>query len=155
LPQITQIFTEKDKIEKVMYIIEEPEMFYGRKEIFPLKVETYKIIGLAIEVHKTLGSGFLESVYKDALELEFKWANIPYYREKPFKIEYKGTILKRTYVADLIGYDKIVIEIKSQSWVINENYKQTINYLAVSKLKVGLILNFGEESLTFKRVILT
>ncbi|OFX29140.1 MAG: NADH:ubiquinone oxidoreductase [Bacteroidetes bacterium GWA2_32_17] len=130
-------------------------MFYANKEDFLLKDETYKIIGFAMEVHKTLGKGFLEIVYKDALELEFKWAGIPYVREQQFKINYKGTILKRFYTADFVTYNNIIIEVKSQLEVIGENYKQTINYLAVSKLKVGLILNFGEDSLKFKRVILT
>jgi len=77
-----------------MFKAEEPEMFYAHKENFPLRDETYKIIGLAMEVHKTLGKGFLEIVYKDALELEFQWANVPYIREKSFKIEYKGIVLK-------------------------------------------------------------
>lgn len=130
-------------------------MFYSRKESFPLKAETYKIIGLAMEVHKTLGKGFLEIVYKDALELEFKWANIPYSREKAFVVEYKGVTLKRSYNADFVAYDKIIIEVKSQSTIIDSNYKQTINYLAASNLTVGLILNFGEDSLIFRRVILT
>jgi len=138
-----------------MFKVEEPEMFYANKEDFLLKDETYKIIGFAMEVHKTLGKGFLEIVYKDALELEFKWAGIPYVREQQFKINYKGTILKRFYTADFVTYNNIIIEVKSQLEVIGENYKQTINYLAVSKLKVGLILNFGEDSLKFKRVILT
>lgn len=138
-----------------MFKVEEAEMFYAKKENFLLKDETYKIIGLAMEVHKNLGKGFLEIVYKDALELEFQWANIPYTRERSFKIEYKETLLKRFYVADFVGYEKIIVEVKSQANIIDENYKQTINYLAVSKLTVGLILNFGEDSLTFKRVILT
>ena len=138
-----------------MFIVEEQELFYARKESFPLKEETYKIIGLAMEVHKTLGKGFLEIVYKDALELEFQWAKVPYLREKSFNIDYKGTTLKRYYTADFIGYEKIIIEVKSQEEIVDENYKQTINYLAVSKLNVGLILNFKEDSLTFKRVILT
>ncbi|MGZ3864685.1 MAG: GxxExxY protein [Bacteroidia bacterium] len=138
-----------------MLKVEDPEIFYSKKEEFPLKTETYKIIGLAMEVHKALGKGFLETVYKDALELEFKWNKIPYSREKSFIIDYKGTPLKRFYVADFIGYEKIVIEIKAQDGIIDENFKQTINYLAVSKLTLGLILNFGEDSLNFKRVILT
>ncbi len=138
-----------------MYKVEEPELFYNRKEDFPLKDETYKIIGLAMEVHKTLGKGFLEIIYKDALELEFQWANIPFTREKPYKIDYKGTLLKRFYNADFVVYEKIIIEVKSQTAIIDENYKQIINYLAVSNLTLGLILNFGEESLIFKRVILT
>ena len=138
-----------------MFIVEDPEMFYGRNENFPLKTETYKIIGLAMEVHKTLGKGFLEIGYKEALELEFRWANIPYTREKSFLIDYKGTLLKRFYTADFVINEKIIVEVKSQVAIIDTNYKQTINYLAVSHLTVGLILNFGEDSLTFKRVILT
>ena len=93
-----------------MFIVEEPEMFYTRKEDFPLKAETYKIIGLAMEVHKTLGKGFLEIVYKDALELEFQWAKVPYTREMSFKIDYKGIVLKRVYNADFVVFDKIVVE---------------------------------------------
>jgi len=73
-----------------MFKVEESKMFYARKENFPLKDETYKIIGLAMEVHKTLGKGFLEIVYKDALELEFQWANVLYTREKSFKIIIKS-----------------------------------------------------------------
>lgn len=138
-----------------MFYIEEPEIFYARKEDFPLKAETYKIIGLAMEVHKTLGKGFLEIVFKDALELEFQWAGIPYTREKSFVIDYKGVILKRFYNVDFVVYDKIIVEVKSQAVIIEANYKQVINYLAVSNQKIGLILNFGEDSLTFKRVILT
>ncbi len=137
-----------------MFKVEESEMFYSKKEDFLLKEETYKIIGLAMEVYKTLGKGFLEIVYKDALEIEFNLAGIPFDREKQFKIDYKGIILKRFYTADFVIYDKIIIEVKSQKEVIGENYKQTINYLAVSKLNIGLILNFGEDSLKFKRVIL-
>ncbi len=70
-------------------------------------------------------------------------------------INYKGVILKRFYNADFVVYDKIIVEVKSQSVIIDANYKQAINYLAVSNLTVGLILNFGEDSLTFNRVILT
>ena len=137
-----------------MHEIEEPEVFYASKEGFPLKEETYKIIGLAMDVHKTLGKGFLEIVYKDAPRFGVQWANIPFSREKSYNLEYKGTPLKRFYIADFVGYDKIIIEVKSQPEIINENYKQTINYLAASKLSVGLILNFGTDSLTFKRVVL-
>jgi GxxExxY protein len=138
-----------------MYIVEESQMFYARQEDFPLKKETYKIIGLAMETHKTLGKGFLEVVYKDALELEFQWANIQYKREVPYNINYKGSILKRSYNADFIVFEKIVLEVKSQPCITDADFKQTINYLAVSNLSIGLIVNFGEESLTFKRVILT
>ena len=137
-----------------MLIVEEPEVFYSRKENFPMREETYKIIGLAMEVHQVFGKGFLEIVYKDALELELTDNLIFYSREKPFSIEYKGRFLKRKYIADFIVYDNLILEVKAQSGIYDEDIKQTINYLACSKLSLGLIINFGENSLKFKRVIL-
>jgi GxxExxY protein len=138
-----------------MLTIEEPEKFYARKEKFPLRKETYEIIGLAMEVHKTLGKGFLEIVYKDALELEFTNNLVLYEREKSYPIEYKGQFLKRKYNADFVVFGELILEIKAQSGIYDADVKQTINYLACSKLNIGLIINFGEDSLTFKRVILT
>jgi GxxExxY protein len=138
-----------------MFVIEEPEAFYLRKESFLMKEETYKIIGLAMEVHKVFGKGFLESVYKDGLEIEFGDNKIIFEREKPYVIEYKERILKRKYIADFVVYGNLILEVKAQSGIYEEDIKQTINYLACSKLNLGLILNFGEDSLTFKRVILT
>jgi len=138
-----------------MLIVEDPEMFYSKKEDFPMREETYKIIGLAMEVHKALGKGFLEIVYKDALEIEFADNLILYEREKPFTIEYKGRVLQRKYNADFIANGNLILEIKAQSGIYDEDIKQTINYLACSKLALGLIINFGENSLTFRRVILT
>jgi len=138
-----------------MFVVEEPDTFYLRKENFPMREETYKIIGLAMEVHKTFGKGFLEVVYKDALEIEFHDHKIPFEREKPYIIEYKQRILKRKYIADFVTCGNLILEIKAQSGIFDEDIKQTINYLACAKLNLGLILNFGEESLTFKRVILT
>lgn len=138
-----------------MLIIESPEISYERNERFPMKDETYKIIGLAMEVHRELGKGFLEIVYKDALELEFLDNSIRFEREKPYIIEYKDRILKRKYIADFVVYGKLILEIKSQSGIYEEDIKQTINYLACAKLPLGLIINFEENSLTFKRVILT
>lgn len=137
-----------------MLTLEEPDVFFETTKKYPNKEETYKIIGACMEVHKNLGRGFLEIVYKEALEIEFKLQNIPYKREQSFEIEYKGNKLKRYYVADFILFDSIVLEVKAQSFVIEENYKQVINYLAASKLKTGLLINFGEDSLKFKRVVL-
>lgn len=137
-----------------MIVIEEPKSFYANDK-YPLGKETYKIIGSAMEVHKEIGRGFLEIVYKDALEIEFNDNNILYEREKPFEINYKGRLLKRKYIADFITHQQIILEIKAQSGIYDEDIKQTINYLACSKLKIGLIINFGEESLSFRRVILT
>lgn len=138
-----------------MTIIEEPQSFYANNDNYPLGKETYKIIGLAMEVHKEIGKGFLEIVYKDALEIEFNDNNILYEREKPYEINYKRRLLKRKYIADFVAHQQLILEIKAQSGIYDEDIKQTLNYLACSKLNLGLIINFGEESLNFRRVILT
>ena len=116
--------------------------------------ESYKIIGLCIEVHRMLGKGHSEVVYKDALEYEFSINQIPFSREKSYKIKYKDIILSRGYNADFVVYEKIILESNAVESLTNSHVKQTINYLAASKLKLGLLVNFGEESLTHKRVVL-
>ncbi|MBO9565591.1 MAG: GxxExxY protein [Niastella sp.] len=118
-----------------------------------LKDESYKLIGICMEVHRNLGMGFREIVYKDALEVEFKNNFIPFCRERAFKIEYKGLILKHRFYADFIVFDNIVLEVKSSSVIINSFVAQTINYLKASGLKLGIIANFGESSFTYKRVV--
>ncbi len=119
-----------------------------------LKNESYKIIGLCMEVHKILGKGHSEVVYKDALEYEFKINSIPFEREKIYEIEYKDIILPRKYVADFVVYNEIIFEVKAISQLTNSDIKQTLNYLASSKNKLGLLANFGEDSLKYKRIIL-
>jgi GxxExxY protein len=116
--------------------------------------ESYKIIGLCMEVHGILGKGHSETVYKDALEYEFSINQIPFSREKSYKIEYKDIILPRGFNADFVVYDKIILESKAIENLTNSHVKQTLNYLAASKLKLGLLVNFGENSLTHKRVVL-
>lgn len=101
---------------------------------FPLKDETDKIINVGIEIHKILGHGFLEIVYKDAFEFEFKKRNHLYEREKMYSISYKEVILPH------------------KEEIADEDYAQTINYLKCSGCKVGLILNFGRIKLDIKRV---
>jgi len=118
------------------------------------KEDTYKIIGICMEVHNQLGKGFNEVVYGDALEIEFIDSNIKYSKEQKFNINYKGNILPHKYRADFIINDKIVLEIKAVQCLTSSHLKQTLNYLAVSKLKIGLLINFGEDSLKYKRVIL-
>jgi GxxExxY protein len=118
-----------------------------------LKEESYKIIGLCMEVHTQLRMGFKEIIYKDALEIEFKTHNIPFAREKQFKIEYKGVILPRKYPADFVVYDKIILEVKATPLIINNFVARTINYLKTSGLQLGIIANFGENSFTSKRVV--
>ena len=115
--------------------------------------DTYKIIGALIEVHKNLGKGFSEIVYKDALEYEFKQNRIPYLRERKFSINYKGYILPHAYFADFIVYNSIVLEVKSTSMIVNGFIKQTVNYLKASNLQLGIIANFGQNSFTSKRVV--
>ena len=117
------------------------------------KDESYQIVGLCMEVHKQLGMGFREVIYKDALEIEFRENNLPYQREKLYKIEYKGIILPHKYKADFIVFDQIVLEVKSTSLIVDSFVAQTINYLKASGLKLGMIVNFGEKSLNFKRVV--
>jgi GxxExxY protein len=107
-----------------------------------------------LEVHKILGKGFLEIVYKDALEYEFKKNDIPFIREKEFEIPYKDIILPRKFYADFTLYDKIILEVKHKESIVDEFVKQTLNYLAITKYKLGLIANFGESSFNQKRVVI-
>lgn len=98
------------------------------------KEESYKIIGLCMEVHNNLGAGFLEIVYKDALEYEFKKAIIPYDREKRYEVNYKGIILPHQFYADFVVLDKIILEVKSVQGIADEFVAQAINYLKVSEI---------------------
>jgi len=118
-----------------------------------LKEESYKIIGACMEVHRELGFGFKEIIYKDALEIEFKSLEIPYQREKLYKIEYKGKILPRRYPADFVIYDSIILEVKAMPMIINNFVLQTRNYLKASGISLGIIDNFGESSFKSKRVV--
>ena len=116
--------------------------------------ETYEIIGACMEVYNELGKGFSEIVYKDALEYEFQLRKIPYEREKLYRVKYKDKILQHSYNADFIVYNKIALEVKAIEQLVRGNVRQTLNYLAASKLKLGLLVNFGEDSLKHKRIIL-
>ncbi|MDA3820726.1 MAG: GxxExxY protein [Candidatus Delongbacteria bacterium] len=117
------------------------------------KKETFNIIGAAMEVHNELGSGFLEAVYQEAMEIELNKRNIPHDREKRLKIYYKGTKLKKEYVADFICYENIIVELKALSEFTGEHQSQLLNYLTVTKKKIGLLINFGAESLEYKRMV--
>jgi len=117
------------------------------------KDESYKVIGACFEVHKALGHGFSEIVYKDALEFEFGKIGIAYKREQPYTIYYKGEKLKHYFVADFVVLDSIILEIKACSFIGEPHLKQTLNYLKASNLKLGIVINFGTPSLEYKRVI--
>jgi GxxExxY protein len=124
------------------------------KDNYPLQEETYQIIGICMEIHRILVKGLLEIVYKDALEYELKKKNISFEREKKYDIVYKEIILPHNFYADFVILDKIIVEVKAQKNLIEEHFNQILNYLAISKCKIGLIINFGEDSLKYKRVIL-
>ena len=118
------------------------------------KEESYKIVGLCMEVHRELGKGHNEVIYKDALEFELGQSQIPFAREKEFLVHYKTIVLPHKYFADFVVFDKILLEAKAIEKLIDAHVKQVLNYLAASKLKLGLLINFGEDSLTYKRVVL-
>ena len=114
---------------------------------------TYKVIGAALEVHKELGCGFLESVYQEALSREFAAQGIPFKAQPVIEIQYKGEPLEKKYQPDFICYNEVIIEIKAISSLTGLEESQIINYLKATKLKVGLLLNFGSKSLEHKRFV--
>jgi GxxExxY protein len=118
-----------------------------------LKEESYRIVGICMEVHRELGMGFKEAVYKEALGIEFREKGILYEREKLFTIEYKGKLLQHKYRADFIVFNQLILEIKATSYIVDSFVAQTINYLKASGLQLGLIINFGQKSLNYKRIV--
>lgn len=120
---------------------------------YPLQQETGVIIGLAMEVHNTLGPGFLEAVYQEALQHELTNHGIPFENQKCYRIPYKEVILTNKYFADLVIFDKVIVEIKAKKEIAAIDMAQTINYLKCSGCSVGLILNFGADKLGMKRMV--
>jgi GxxExxY protein len=118
------------------------------------KKESYAIIGAAMEVHRTLGKGFLESVYQESLGVEFKKRQIPFSREHLLELFYKGDKLSKYFVADFICFEKIVLELKSVTFLTNDHEAQVFNYLKATKLNLALLINFGANSLQYKRIVL-
>jgi GxxExxY protein len=116
--------------------------------------ETHRLIGLCMEVHRELGKGHDEVVYKDALVLELGRQAIGFSREQKYEISYKGVVLPHHYFADFVILDKIIFEAKAVEKLTDSHLKQVLNYLAAAKLRVGLVVNFGGDSLEWKRVAL-
>jgi GxxExxY protein len=125
----------------------------NEEKIFPFKELTYKIIGVAMKVHKQLGPGFLEAVYEEALIMEFTNSNISFENQVPPDIYYEGKKLKRNYRVDFIINGNILIEIKKIGRLTKIDEVQMINYLGAASLKIGLLVNFGRTSLQWKRII--
>ncbi len=107
-----------------------------------------------MEVHRNLGSGLLEIIYKDAIEIELKAKNISFEREKEFTIEYKGQILPHRFYADFVVNGNIILEIKAVKEFSKEHLAQLLNYMKISRSELGLLFNFYPSSLQYKRYIL-
>lgn len=117
------------------------------------KAESYRIIGSCMKVHAELGPGFLESVYQEALSKQFVKDNISFEREKLINVFYDNEKLDKYFKADFLCFDKIVVEIKAAKFIHNNNILQTRNYLKSAKIQLGLLVNFGEKSLIYKRIL--
>jgi GxxExxY protein len=116
------------------------------------KVESYEIVGAAIEVWKKLGYGFLEKVYENAMAIELEKQAIPFEQQKPIKVFYEGQIVG-DYIADLIVGGKILLELKSAQAISDAFLAQTLNYLKATGIRLGIILNFGPDKMESKRVV--
>ncbi|SNR37029.1 GxxExxY protein [Lutibacter flavus] len=117
--------------------------------------ETFKVIGACINVHKKLGNGFSESAYRKAVEIEFLNTNIPYEQEKKLPIYYDGELLDEFFIADFVCFDSVLLDIKSVPNIDAQMQQQVFNYLKSSPLEVGMLINFGEKSLKWKRFVHT
>jgi len=125
----------------------------GSKLLF--EKESYQIIGTCIAVHKKLGAGFDKPIYEEVLQKEFKKKKIPFEKQKRLQVFYDGIALKKQFTADFVCYDKIIVNIKSVSFLPPEAKQQVVNYLKATNFKLGLLINFGESNLKWKRVINT
>jgi len=106
-----------------------------------------------MEIHKKLGFGFLESVYAEALELEFKKMKIPFEREKKLLVYYDGKPMRKFFKADFVCFSAIIVELKATKFLIEADHKQTVNNVKATRFKLGLLVNFGTPSLTYRRIV--
>ncbi len=120
------------------------------------KDEVYAIVGAAMEVYNDLGPGFLENVYQEAMEIETAERKIPGKPQQEIHIKFKNKLLKKFYVADLVCYEKIIVELKAMDTLALREEGQLLNYLKATGMKVGLLINFGHfPSLEWKRLVFT
>lgn len=121
-----------------------------------LKDEVYAVVGAAMEVYNTLGAGFLEAIYQEALEIELCSRGIPFEPRKPLRVWYKGTCLKKAYQPDIVCFGSLIVEIKGVEQLGPADRRQLLNYLQATGFNVGLLLNFGDlHDLQWKRLVLT
>jgi GxxExxY protein len=119
-----------------------------------LKEEVFAVVGAAIEVHRELGSGFLEAVYQEAMEIEMTDRAIPFQTQRALSIRYKQRVLTKQYVPDFICHDQIIVELKALDRLSGTEESQLLNYLKASGHRVGLLVNFGSHGkLEWKRFV--
>ena len=112
-------------------------------EHFPLKEETYRILGACFEVYNEMGCGFLEPVYQECLEIELKKQKIPFESQKIVKLNYMGKELEKAYQADFVCFESVILEIKAVSRLTGEHRAQVLNYIHATGIDVGVLVNFG------------
>jgi len=122
-----------------------------RELIYPK--ESYDLVGLAMGVHRELGAGFLEPVYQEAFEIVLKEKGVPYKRECRLPIFFHGRELGKEYFADFVCFDAIIVEFKAVSALLHIHEMQVMNYLKATRYKLGLLFNFGQESLVCRRIL--
>ncbi len=127
----------------------------GRPELI-YRDEAYRIVGACFEVYKEKGCGFLESVYQECLEIEFRLQGIPFVAQRIIMLEYKGEPLRHTYTPDFVCFNEIIVEIKAISELASEHRAQVINYLHATEIELGLLVNFGHyPKLEWERIVCT
>lgn len=118
------------------------------------KEEVFRLIGFCMEIHRELGKGHDEILYNDALVVDFERSQIAYSREQAYEVTYKGVVLPHRYGADFVVWETMLFEAKAVERLTEAHTKQVLNYLAISKLNLGLLVNFGSDSLEWNRVVL-
>ena len=119
-----------------------------------LKEEVYAVVGAAMDVHRELGPGFLESIYQEAMEIELTTRNVPFVAQHPISVRYKGVTLKKQYFADLVCFERIIVEIKALPQLSVTETAQLLNYLKGTGFPIGILINFGSHGkLEWKRLV--
>ena len=143
---------DKEKKSHTDWILLTQNLWGRGKSMLKFEEETKRILNACLEVHNELGCGFLEPVYQEALEREFRIEKIPFEREKLLPILYKGQKLDKNYFADFICFNEIILEIKAVSTIAKAHKAQVINYLKAANKQIGLLVNFGCNSLKWERI---
>ena len=124
-----------------------PELLYEE--------ETYAIRGAVFEVYREMGSGFLEPVYQECLEIEFRRRHMPFIATDELKLYYKEDLLRQKYKPDFVCFGKIIVELKAVKQIVPDHEAQLLNYLHATRVKLGLLVNFGTnpEAEVIRRVL--